>query len=101
MKNQQKEKTKARKKKKILTKLVVGREDKGFDVVECQLINDTLGNKFLGCFPFGNDSLSGVTIKVHHFKRARANIVYRPFLDIHKDDIKKRIVQYNKFDIFL
>jgi hypothetical protein len=34
-KNQQKEKTNARTKKKILTKLVVGREDKRFDVVEC------------------------------------------------------------------
>jgi len=96
-KDQQKEKTKARTKKKILTKLVVGKEDKRFDVVECQFINDTLGNKFLGFFPFGNDPLSGVTIKVHHLKRAPTNIVYHPFLDIHKDDIKKRIMQYNKF----
>jgi hypothetical protein len=33
-KKQQKEKTKGRKKNKILTKLIVGREDKGFGVVE-------------------------------------------------------------------
>jgi len=72
-----------------LTKLVVGREDKGFDVVECWFVDDTLGNKFLGCFPFGNDPLSSVIVKVQHFKRTLANIVYYPFVDIHKDDIKK------------
>jgi hypothetical protein len=75
----------------------VGREDKRFDVVECQFINHTLSNKFLGFSPFGSDPVFDVTIKVHHLKRAPANIVYHPFLDIHKDDIKKRIMQYNKF----
>ncbi len=87
-----------RKLRVVLTKLVVGREDKGFDVVECWFIDDTLDNKFIGCFPFGNDPLLSIIVKVHHFKRAFANIVYYPFLDIHKDDIKKRIMQYNKFD---
>ncbi len=75
----------------------VGSEDKRFDVVECQFINHTLGNKFLGFSPFGSDPVFDVTIKVHHLKRAPTNIVYHPFLDIHKDDIKKRIMQYNKF----
>jgi len=27
------------------------------------------------------------------------NIIYWPFLDIHKDKIKKMITQYNKFDM--
>jgi hypothetical protein len=55
-----------------------------------------LGNEFLGCFPFGNDSLLGVSIDVHHFKRTTPNIVYCPLSDIHKD--KKKITQYNRFD---
>jgi hypothetical protein len=57
-----------------------------------------LSNEFLGCFPFGNDSLPGVSINVHHFKITPPNIVYCPLLDIHKDGIKKIITQYNKFD---
>jgi len=64
-----KEKIEVEKKKKILTKLVVGKEDKGFDVAECQLVNDTLGNEFLGCFPFGDDPLPSVSIDVHCFKK--------------------------------
>jgi RecJ-like exonuclease len=58
----------------------------------------TTNNEFLGCFPFGKDLLLGVSIDVHFFKRAIPNIVYHPLSDIHKDEIKTRITQYNKFD---
>ncbi len=67
-------------------------------MAKCRLVNDTLGNEFLGCFPFGNDPLPSVSIDVHRFKRALPNILYRPLSDIHKDEIKERITQYNKFD---
>ncbi len=97
-KNKKKEKTKVEKKKKILTKLVVRKENKGFNVANCQLIDHTLGNEFMGCFAFGNDPLPSVSIDVHCYNRTPANIVYHPLLDIHKDEIKKRITQYNKFD---
>lgn len=92
-----KRKTKARKKKKILVKLVMGKADKDltWQSVESSMTHQAT---FFGCFPFGNDPLSGVTVKVHHFKRTPVNIVYHPFLDVHNDDIKKRIMQYNKFD---
>jgi hypothetical protein len=81
-----------------LTKLVAQKENKGLNTIECQFIDDMLGNEFLGCFPFGNDLLPGVSIDVHCFKRAPPNIVYCLLIDIHKDEIKKRITQYNKFD---
>lgn len=81
-----------------MTKLVVEKENKGFYVTKCQLIDDTLGNEFMGCFPFGNDPLLSVSIDVHRYNRAPANIVYHLLLDIHKDEIKKRITQYNRFD---
>jgi hypothetical protein len=96
--NKKKEKIEVEKKKKILTKLVVEKEDKIFDAIECQFVDDTLGNEFLGCFPFGNDSLPSVSIDVHYFKRAPPNIVYRPLSDIHKGDFFIKITQYNKFD---
>jgi len=65
---------------------------------KCRLVDNTLGNEFLGCFPFGNEPLLGVSIDVHCFKRAPPNIVYHPFLDIHKDEIFLKITQYNMFD---
>jgi hypothetical protein len=70
-----------------LTKLVVRKEDKGFDAAKCQLINDILGNEFMGCFPFGNDPLPSVSIDVHHFKKTTPNIFYCPLSNIHKDEI--------------
>ncbi len=83
---------------KTLTKLVVEKANKGFDRAKCWLINDALGNEFLGCFPFGNDSFPSISIDVHHFKRAPPNIVYYLFLDIHKNEIKTKITQCYKFD---
>ncbi len=59
-----------------MTKLVVGKYEKGFDAMECRLIDDILGNEFLGCFLLGNDPFLVVIVDVHHFKRAPANIVY-------------------------
>jgi hypothetical protein len=46
-----------------------------------------------------NDPVPDVMVDVHHFKKVPPNIVCWPFLDIHKDEIKKRITQYNKFDM--
>jgi hypothetical protein len=37
-------------------------------------------------------------VDVHHFKKVPPNIVYHPLFNIHKNKIKKRITQYNKFD---
>ncbi len=81
-----------------MTKLVVRKENKKLDASKCGLIDDMLGNEFLGCFLFGNDPLLGVSIDVNHFKKTHAKIVYCPLSDIHKDEILKIITQYNKFD---
>jgi hypothetical protein len=51
----------------------------------------------MGCFPFGNDLLQGVSIDVHRFTKALPNIVYCPFSNVHKDDFFIKITQYNKF----
>jgi hypothetical protein len=37
-------------------------------------------------------------VDAHHFQKVLLNIVYRPLLNIHKNMIKERIKQYNKFD---
>jgi hypothetical protein len=69
-KNEKKEKIKVEKKEKILVKLIVEKEYKGFDAVECQLVDNTLGNEFLVFFLFKNDPLLSVSIDVHCFKRS-------------------------------
>jgi hypothetical protein len=55
--------------------------------------------RILGLRPrWKNDPVPGVMVDVHHFKKAPPNILCWPLLDIHKDKIKKKIMQYNKFD---
>jgi hypothetical protein len=61
-------------------------------------VDDTLRDKFSNFFLLGNDLVLGVRVNIHHFKRTPPNIVYQPLSYIHKDKIKKRITQYNKFD---
>ncbi len=86
-----KEKTEVHEKKKTLTKLVVGKDGKGFNVAKCRLVDDTLGDEFSDYFLLRNDQVSGVMVDFHHFKRTPPNIVYRPLSNIHKDEIKKKI----------
>ncbi len=49
-------------------------------------------------FLFGIALVPNVEIEVYIFKQSPPNIIYRPFLNIHVDEIKKTIVQYNKYD---
>jgi hypothetical protein len=43
-----KDKIEVEKKEEILRKLVVKKEDKIFNVAKCRLVDNTLGNEFLG-----------------------------------------------------
>jgi hypothetical protein len=47
-KKEREDKIEVEKKKKILRKLVVEKEDKIFNLTKCQLVHNTLGNEFLG-----------------------------------------------------
>ncbi len=47
-----------------MAKLVVGKEEIKFNVVDYRLIDDIIGDEYLGCFPFGNDPLLSVTVYV-------------------------------------
>jgi hypothetical protein len=60
----QKRKKHVEKKEKILTKLVVKKEDKGFDVAKCQLIDNTLGKRKLT--PFQVFPLMFIASRKHH-----------------------------------
>jgi hypothetical protein len=46
----------------FLTKLVVDKDDKGFDVAKCQLVDYILGNKFSDYFLFENDFVATLAL---------------------------------------
>jgi hypothetical protein len=78
-------------------KLVIRKEEKGFDVVEW-FIDDTLGDKYLGCFPLGHGPLLHVIIDVHWFKKTTPKLYIGPFQISKMTRLKKWITQYNKLD---
>ncbi len=59
-----------------MTKLIIRKENKWFNARKCWLVNETLGNEFLGFFPFVNDPFLGVSIDVFCFKKTPPNIIY-------------------------
>jgi hypothetical protein len=44
------------------------KEDKGFDVKECRLVAETIGEKYNVCFSFGTTPMPNVEIEIHIFK---------------------------------
>lgn len=83
-------------KKKILEKLVLGKEEKGFDVVECRLKDNTI--EYLNSFPLGFALVKDVLVSMDRFKRVLVKIVYHPLSKAHVNKIKTHITIYNKFD---
>jgi hypothetical protein len=94
-----KEKMEAQKKEKILDNIVLEKEEKGFDVKECCLVAETIGEEYDVYFLFSIALVPNVEIEVYRFKRFPPNIIYRWLLNVHVDKIKKKIVQYNKYDM--
>lgn len=68
MRKPDKEKTKAQNKEKILDNIGLEKEDKGFDVKECRLVAETIGEKYNVCFSFGTTPMPNVEIEIHIFK---------------------------------
>ncbi len=93
-----KEKMEVQKKEKILDNIVLEKEEKGFYAKDCCLVTETIGEKYDVYFLFGTALMPNVEIEVYRFKWFPPNIIYRPFSNVHVDKIKKKIVQYNKYD---
>jgi hypothetical protein len=81
-----------------LEKIVHAKEDKGYNAKEYRFVDKTIGEEYSVCFPFGHHPILDMTILIERLKRFPPNIVYWPMLNIHVDEIKRRITQYNKFD---
>jgi hypothetical protein len=49
-------------------------------------------------FPFSIATVPNVEIEIQRFKQSPPNIVYMLLSDVHMEEIKKRIIQYSKYD---
>jgi hypothetical protein len=71
---------------------------KGFNLVECNMKDVTIGEENVKSFPLGFALVKDMNSLVNRFKRSPPKIVYRPFSRKHVNEIKTRIIVYNKFD---
>ncbi len=87
-----------RKKGKILVKIVMGKEAKGFDLIECRTKDTMIGEEYAKLFPFGFVLVKDINLPIDRFKRSPSKIVYHLLFKKHVNKIKMRIIVYNKFD---
>jgi hypothetical protein len=63
------------------------------------LLIKKIKEEYFMCFPFGHHPILDMIIPIKRFKRSLPNIVYQLMSNIHVDEIKRWITQYNKFDM--
>jgi hypothetical protein len=83
-----KEETKAKKKEKILGKIVMVKEVKGFNPIVCHIKDTTIGEEYVNSFPLGFSPVQDVFLFVNRFKMSPPDIIYRPFSKEHVNEIK-------------
>jgi hypothetical protein len=64
-KRPQKEATYVEKKEKTLKKIVMGKEAKGFDPVECRMKDATIGKEYAKLFPLGFAPVKDVKLPIN------------------------------------
>jgi hypothetical protein len=79
-------------------RVIMGKEVKGFDPVECHIKDAMIGKEYSNLFPFGFSSIQGVNLPINHFKRSPVEIIYNLLSKKHVNEIKMRIIVYNNFD---
>jgi len=75
----QKEITNVEEKKKIKLMFVLGKEEKGFDIEECQLKDEIISDEYFSSFPLRFTLVKDVLLPITKFKKAPLDIVYHPF----------------------
>jgi len=70
----------------------LGKEEKGFDIVECQLKDETINDEYFSFFPLRFTLVRDVLLPITKFKKATLDIIYHPI-----NKIKICVMCYNKF----
>lgn len=61
----------------------MGKEAKGFDLVECHVKDATIGKEYANSFPLSFSPIKGVNLFINCFKRSPPKIIYRPLYNEH------------------
>jgi len=88
IKQPRKEETKTQIKEKILGKILMGKEAKGFDHVESRIKDAMIDKEYSNLFPLGVSSVQGVNLPINCFKRLPPNIIYHLLSKEHVNEIK-------------
>ncbi len=74
----------------------MGKEAKGFDTIECCIKDAMIGKEYSNLFPLGFSMVEGVNLPINRFKKLPPKIIYHLFSKEHVNEIKMRIIVYNK-----
>jgi hypothetical protein len=61
----------------------MGKEAKGFDLVECHVKDATIGEEYANSFPLAFSPVKGVNLFVNCFQRSSPKIIYHPLYNEH------------------
>jgi hypothetical protein len=76
------------KKEKMIDNLVMRKYPKGFDKTKCKHVDESIRSEFSYCFSLGNKPIEGVKVPLDKFLSPLGRIVYHPWSDTHKNEIK-------------
>ncbi len=54
------------------------KDEKGFDIVECQLKDETISDEYFSSFPLGFTLVKDILLPITKFKKPALDIIYHP-----------------------
>jgi len=69
-------------------KIVMGKEAKGFDLVECCIKDAMISKEYSNLFPLGFSSIQGVNLPINRFKMSPPEIICHLLSKKHVNEIK-------------
>ncbi len=75
----QKEIINVEEKKKLFKMFILGKDEKRFDIEDCQLKDEIISDEYFSSFPLRFTPVKDVLLPITKFKKASLNIVYHPF----------------------
>jgi hypothetical protein len=90
-----KQKTIGEKREKTINNLIMKKYPKTLDKIESKFVNESIKSEFLDYFPLGNKPIDGVKVTIERFLTPQRRIVYWPLSEMHKNEIKHKILMFH------
>jgi len=71
---------------------------KSLDKTESKFVNESIKGEFFDYFPLGTKPIDGVKVTVERFLIPQGRIVYQPLSEMHKNEIKHKILMFHYFN---